>query len=417
VIPSEIVLPSCTLGSDPWELLRLLLFLTLVARGISTVGTTEAEAIQSVLDGNPELEIVACERIDLSDIPLQTPVETPHWVVVFEDADPSKFVQDADPIAKVTAEVRHSYELMASDPHSMPTAVIEGPFTCPSCLAEVNLTLPPDGAQRRFPPGAKVFAECPECGTKLFRRRGAARDEWQRDDRLKSDFSRIEEPQPPGQGLGERRACIFCGVEDRKISKEHLWSKWIREHVEASSGATSSRLHVKDRIKIAKRDEIPIGGFDREIAGPCKPCNETWMSELEGEVAPILIPMLHNETVELRPEEQRTVARWATLKLLVAQELHPSLERIIDPSRYRQFYVDRSLPTGAQVWLGRYSGAGPWPTNYRFQALFMTMHGEDEAHCRMRIWLGSRSAIWPLSIGGTRSATERSRIQARSTGT
>ncbi len=103
------------------------------------------------------------------------------------------------------------------------------------------------------------------------------------------------------------------------------------------------------------------------------------MNDLEQEAAPILIPMLHNEKVEMRPPEQRTVARWGTLKLLVAQELHPSLDRIIDPSRYRRFYVDRSLPTSAQIWLGRYSGAGPWPTNYRFQALFVTMHGQDEA--------------------------------------
>lgn len=349
-----------------------------MARGISTVGATEAEAIQSVLKGHPELTIVACERIDLSDIPLRVPIETPHWVVVFEDPDPSKFVQDADPIAKVTAEVRHTYELMASDPHGMPTAVIEGPLTCPSCRAEVDLTLPPDRVQARLPAGAKVFADCPECEARLFRLRGAAREDWRLDDRPRPDLSSVKEPQPPGQGLGERRACIFCGAEDQKISKEHLWSKWIREHVEASSGATSSRIHVKDRIKIASKDEIPLGGFDREVAGPCKRCNETWMNELEREVAPLLIPMLHDGEVDLRPEEQRTLARWATLKLLVAQELHPSLQRIIDPSRYRQFYIDRSLPSGAQIWLGRYSGAGPWPTSYRFQTLFMKMHGQDE---------------------------------------
>lgn len=349
-----------------------------MARGISTVGATETEAIQSVLKGHPELKIVACERIDLSDIPLRIPIETPHWVVVFEDPDPSKFVQDADPIAKVTAEVRHTYEQMASDPHGMPTAVIEGPFTCPSCQSEVNLTLPPGRVQTRIPPGAKVFADCPECETRLFRRRGADRDDWRLDDRPRPDLLPIKEPQPPGQGLGERRACLFCGAEDQKISKEHLWSKWIREHVEASSGGTSSRIHVKDKIKIAKKDDIPLGGFDREIAGPCKGCNQTWMNDLEQEAAPLLIPMLHNEEVKLRPEEQRTLARWATLKLLVAQEMHPSLQRIIDSSRYRQFYIDRSLPSGAQVWLGRYSGAGSWPTNYRFQTLFMTMHGQDE---------------------------------------
>jgi hypothetical protein len=349
-----------------------------MARGISTVGSTETEAIRSVLKGHPELKVVACVQIDLGDIPLRAPIKTPHWVVVFEDPDPSKFVQDADSIAKVTAEVRHTYEQMASDPHGMPTAVIEGPFTCPACQSQVNLTLPPDRVQSRLPTNAKVFAECPECARRLFRRRGADWDDWRLDDRPRPDLSSLREPKAPGQGLSERRACLFCGAEDQKISKEHLWSKWIRDHVEASSSTTSNRTHVKDRIKIESNDEIPVGGFDREVSGPCKRCNETWMNELEGEAAPLLIPMLHNEEIVLRPEEQRTLARWTTLKLLVAQELHPSLQRIVDSSRYRQFYVDRSLPSGAQVWLGRYSGAGPWPTNYRFQVLFMTMHGQDE---------------------------------------
>lgn len=191
----------------------------------------------------------------------------------------------------------------------------------------------------------------------------------------------------------------------------------MREHVEASSGGTSSRIHVKDRIKVASKDEIPIGGFNREISGPCKRCNETWMNELEREAAPTLIPMLHNEKVELRPEEQRAVARWATLKLLIAQELHPSLERIIDPSRYRQFYVDRSLPTGAQIWLGRYSSAGPWPTNYRFQALFMTMHGQDETPLPNAYLAGFTIGYLAFVYGDTRSATEGSLTQVRSADT
>ena len=102
------------------------------------------------------------------------------------------------------------------------------------------------------------------------------------------------------------------------------------------------------------------------------------MENLENEARPLLIPMLRNEEVTMRPEEQRILARWATLKMLVAQEGHGDMKRVIPRDRYRLFYAERSLPVGAQVWVGRYNGGGSWPTNYQYRELFMTMHGQEE---------------------------------------
>ena len=348
-----------------------------MARGMSTVGDTEEEALESVLNEHPELKIVACERIDLSDIPLRVPVPKDHWAIAFEDPDPSKFIQDSDPIGKIKNEVRHLYGLIARDPESLSNGVIEGPFKCPACAEEVNLEIPPDRIQRRLGPRAKVYSRCPQCGAKLFRHRGDRRTSWQVDT-TKSGSADVGEPEAPGKGLGQRRACIFCGAEDQKITKEHLWSKWMREHVEGSSGGSSSRVRFTHTSRIISRDDWPNAGFDREISGPCKRCNEGWMAGLEREVAPLLTPMLLDEEVTLRPEEQRTVARWATLKMLVAQEGHGEVKRIISRDRYRLFYVDRSLPIGAQVWIGRYNGAGSWPTSYQCRELFITMQGQDE---------------------------------------
>lgn len=347
-----------------------------MARGISTVGTTEEEALESVLDEHPELKIVACERIDLSDIPLRQPGPKDHWAIAFEDSDPSQFIQDDDPIGKIKNEVRHFYKAMVEDPERLSSGLTEGPFTCPICSKRINLELPPDWVQRRMDPRAKVFSKRPECGQKLFRHRGDPRDSWNVD----TSTSKVNavEPEPPGKGLGTRRACIFCGAEDQKVSKEHLWSKWMSEHVEGSSGGTSGRIRSAGTSKITSRNDWPSTGFDREISGPCKHCNEGWMAALEDEAAPLLIPMLYNEEVTLRPEEQRTVARWVTLKVLVAQEGHGDMKRVIPRERYRLFYADRSLPIGAQVWIGRYNGAGAWPTNYQYRELYITMQGHDE---------------------------------------
>jgi len=46
------------------------------------------------------------------------------------------------------------------------------------------------------------------------------------------------------------------------------------------------------------------------------------MERLEDDARPFLIPMLENNVVQLRPEAQRAVARWATLKLLIAHLGH-----------------------------------------------------------------------------------------------
>jgi len=348
-----------------------------MARGMSTVGGTREEALESVLREHPDLKIVGCERIDLSDIPMHQPPPKDHWAIAFEDPNPGEFVQDNDPIGKVTNEVRALYASMARDPQRLSSGLTEGPFSCPACSSEVNFHLPPGWVQQRMPLGAKVYTRCPDCDAKLFRRRGDARDNWHIEPAAEPEES-PKEPRAPGEGLERRRACIFCGAEDQKISKEHLWSKWIREHVEGSTGGTSSRILGTGTGRVTKRDDWPSPGFDREVSGPCKPCNEGWMEELEREAAPCLTPMLLNEERVFRQEEQRTLARWATMKMLVAQESHGEMRRVIPLDRYRLFYANRSLPIGAQVWIGRYSGAGSWPTNYQYRELFMTIQGQDE---------------------------------------
>ena len=348
-----------------------------MARGVSTVGATEAEAIASVQDGNLDIQVISCQEIDPSDIELSpTTPKKRHWVVVIEDADPSQFIQDADPVAKAAAYDRHFWDTLAADPERLSVATIEGPFRCPSCAAEINLEIPPTRVLRRIPRGQKIYSRCPECRTKLFRLRGGPLDDWRVDDRP-SPAKRPAAPRPPGEGLGVRRACIFCAAEDQKISKEHLWPKWMRKHVEGSSGGRSSRIRSRNAVKIVNRQDIPLNGFDREVSGPCKRCNETWMGQLEEQVAPLLTPMLNNEEVTLRPLEQQAIARWATLKMLVAQEMHGETAPVVPLERFRQFFIDRRLPIGGQVWLGRYSGGGPWPTSYRFQSLYLTLNGED----------------------------------------
>lgn len=46
----------------------------------------------------------------------------------------------------------------------------------------------------------------------------------------------------------------------------------------------------------------------------CQKCNNGWMSELENEIKPVLAPMINGYRTLLTPDEQMTLARWASLK-------------------------------------------------------------------------------------------------------
>jgi hypothetical protein len=185
------------------------------------------------------------------------------------------------------------------------------------------------------------------------------------------------------EGIGEqatRRACVFCQARDRKITKEHVWPKWLRLVIEGGEGPLldRKRVHLTRDGEVVTQDtwrEFPI---DWEVSGPCKPCNEGWMERIEGATQPILKPMLRDEPVQLEVAAQDTLAQWATLRMMMAQHGHPKdRRRSIPETRYHGFYRRLQIPPGVQIWLARYDGSGAWPTNYVHREI--TISGEPLA--------------------------------------
>jgi hypothetical protein len=350
-----------------------------MARGIGILAPDAETARERFLAEAPDRKVIAVTSLDISDIPLRVPFDEPYWAVAFEDPDPDKFLQDADPIAKATRDVREGLQTMVADPEALTTGMVEGNVVCPGCGETVHLELPPEDLVRRPDFGPFLYTRCPECRADLVGPKGPGRIDW-RVRPAPAQISHVDAPAALGRGRGERRACVFCGAEDRKISKEHLWSKWMATYVDPSGG-TANR---KSRILSTKTGQVkgskswPEAAFGQEVSGPCKLCNEGWMEQVEDEARPFLIPMLEDRKTELRPEGQRAVVRWATLKLLAAHLGHPADKQSIPAARFRQFFIDRSLPPGARVWIGRYDGTGTWPTHYRYLELFVSENGGTE---------------------------------------
>jgi hypothetical protein len=113
---------------------------------------------------------------------------------------------------------------------------------------------------------------------------------------------------------------VFCGATGRKITKEHIWPRWLRKFIELGEGPPirHSRSRITPEGETVHHDEWSAIPIDWQVKGPCKPCNEGWMEELETVARPILVPMLEDKTVVLDALDQQTLARWATLRVLMA---------------------------------------------------------------------------------------------------
>ncbi len=84
----------------------------------------------------------------------------------------------------------------------------------------------------------------------------------------------------------------------------------------------------------------------------CKPCNETWMSQLEGETKPILKDViLRGQQTTLRERDIALVAAVAFKNTVVADHMHTRGPFFTLRER-RDFRYTRLIPTGVQMWLG-----------------------------------------------------------------
>jgi hypothetical protein len=159
-----------------------------------------------------------------------------------------------------------------------------------------------------------------------------------------------------------KRKCIFCD-QSKKLTKEHLWSKWTRQ------------LVSHDILKHEYADHIfKVDGVDRNvrtygwdprnstIKSVCHECNNGWMSSLDGAGKPILSLLIKGEAASLDADSQKLIATWVAMKTMVGEFFDPVKAAI--PLSERQFLRDRRQPPDNWIiWIGNYTRdkwAGEW---------------------------------------------------------
>jgi hypothetical protein len=192
--------------------------------------------------------------------------------------------------------------------------------------------------------------------------------------------SEATKPNPP-------RKCIFCG--GGPISKEHVWAKWMRDYL--SPGRGVQYIHEAkldgDSIRISIRTRP--GPLDRKgdmrsqkLRVVCCACNNGWMSAIQSQTKPVLLPFLRKERNELSPSQQEALATWATMFTMIYETTIPDHAATSSAQR-GMFLRDRSPPEYWMYWCAPFDGRSTPAIQTGFRSSDRKPAAEGEATSRI----------------------------------
>src|SRR3712207_2522797 len=106
-------------------------------------------------------------------------------------------------------------------------------------------------------------------------------------------------------------ACVFC-EQTGKLSAEHVFPDWSQPFLTSPHGkGTQTRVILR---RDGTKDETPPRSTDPAtvtVKTVCEPCNNGWMSHLEGAAKPFLLSMIQGHSRTYYAGGQKVLASWA----------------------------------------------------------------------------------------------------------
>ncbi len=186
-------------------------------------------------------------------------------------------------------------------------------------------------------------------------------------DQERARLERLAAGAPSISPKGHSQRCVFCG--NRPLSKEHIWPNWLRKHLK--SGAPYN-MHTASLLALdggkafwGERKDRPRTGstMSQKLRVVCPKCNNRWMSVLQTECKPILLPFVAGEWVGLDDREQQKLAAWATMFTMVWECRDPRTQAT--PFSERELFRQTLVPPPSwKIWIGRAVDAWEGATNH-----------------------------------------------------
>lgn len=160
-----------------------------------------------------------------------------------------------------------------------------------------------------------------------------------------------KKPNPP-------RRCIFCG--GTPISKEHVWAEWMRDylprgqgHQIIQSGDLNSPVHNLRTGPLNRKGDAR----SQKLQVVCRPCNNEWMSVLQGRTKDVLLPLLLREKHDIDGTNHVLLANWATMFTMVYETCYPTSEQhTTTKQQHVLFKTEQKPPQYWMFWCAPYDG-------------------------------------------------------------
>jgi hypothetical protein len=143
------------------------------------------------------------------------------------------------------------------------------------------------------------------------------------------------------------RPCIFCGSTG-KLTAEHVFPDWSQPYLVSPYGPGT---HQRQILRAdGNNDDWSYEGdpATATVRTVCEPCNNGWMSDLEGRAKPNLLSMIKGYGRTYYPDGQKLLATWAVKTALVSgSKFTPQTPGHF----YEDFYAAQEPADKSLVWL------------------------------------------------------------------
>ena len=185
------------------------------------------------------------------------------------------------------------------------------------------------------------------------------------------------------------KTCMFCGPTAAEMTAEHVMPLWLSRLFRDYAGVIRYRsvhkeddLHTPNRSPLALVDRTRTARtMDLSVREVCQPCNNHWMSELEGIAQPILSPLIRGSATTLGDEQRLAIVAWIVKFAMVMENARSAdMKRFFTQVEREQFMDTLQPPPNTWMYLARHHGSPLTHTNQKSLVSSPTPRPARELH-------------------------------------
>jgi hypothetical protein len=157
-----------------------------------------------------------------------------------------------------------------------------------------------------------------------------------------------------------QKFCVYCGGSG--MSKEHIFPDWLAPYVPRTRTTNTEHFQLLERDGTPRQElfrKQQGDPYTRKLRVVCQECNNGWMSRLQTETKPILLPLLTGQSTTLYRKQQTILARWIAMSIMTA-DFRPPADPAISQGERARVMAGNRVGSNWRIWIGNYERKR-WP--------------------------------------------------------